>query len=443
MDGGGVIIDLFSGPRGWSVGLRMLGLDDIGIEWDDAACRTAVAAGFMTIRANVATYPTEPFVGKVDGFIASPPCPQFSAAGKRHGSLITNELIRAIAEAFDGRDFSEHIKTMAETIYSHLAVEAPIGHAWSLGERAISSANEAALSVQPARWIKALRPEWIALEQVPAVLPLWRIYAHHLEQLGYSVWCGALNAADYGVPQTRQRAILIASRVRTVCRPQPTHERSPEPSLFAELLPWISMAEALGWGMTGRPSNTLVTRNSGGGAVGSLLDGGSGARRMLATEKTERRWIDPEGLAVDRRTNSKGPGWREGAPMVATAPVPRTEPSPTLTSKAGGQWVFTRPATTIAGDSRCWPPGHKINAGDIARLGEDEATERYGDRAGTEAIKLTVAEALVLQSFPADYPVQGTKTKAFEQIGNAVPPLLAAHVLSAATGIPFELEAAA
>ena len=64
----------------------------------------------------------------------------------------------------------------------------------------------AALVAEPARYVHACTPEWVALEQVPAVLPLWKVYAAELRRMGYSAWCGKLNAADYGVPQTRERA---------------------------------------------------------------------------------------------------------------------------------------------------------------------------------------------------------------------------------------------
>src|SRR5690606_3567777 len=105
---------------------------------------------------------------------------------------------------------------------------------------------------------------------------------------------------------------------------------------------------------------------------------------------------------------------------------PHNAPAPAFTSKAGGQWVLKRPATTVCATDRIAPPGHRNrDAGGQSQF------------ASPATVRITVAEAPILQSFRHDYPFQGTKTKAFEQVGNAVPPLLAAHVVSAATGIPM------
>ena len=104
----------------------------------------------------------------------------------------------------------------------------------------------ARLVLEPFRFAAAGQPGWITLEQVPSVLPVWLAAAHVLRENGYSAWAGVVNAADYGAPQTRQRAILIASRSRKVTRPAVTHTgEPPRDALFGDfLLQWTSMRTA-------------------------------------------------------------------------------------------------------------------------------------------------------------------------------------------------------
>lgn len=292
-----MIVDLFAGPGGWDEGLATLGVHDVvGIELDLAACQTAHAAGHGRVQADVALYPTSPFVGRTEGLIASPPCTDWSLAGTR--------------SQFDGKS-------------GHLVREVM-------------------------RWASDLRPRWIACEQVPPALGVWERYVHELRDLGYSAWAGILNAADYGVPQTRRRAILLATLDDIVSPPSPTHSQTPGETLFGSLHPWASLGQSVGWvnGVIRTGNNTMKHSRQGSKAG----DGGVVAYRR-----------------------------------------PVHEPAPTVDCKAVSAWVYESPDGSTA--------------------------------------KLSVAEAGVIQSFRPDYPWHGTKAKQAEQVGNAIPPVLAAAVL--------------
>jgi DNA (cytosine-5)-methyltransferase 1 len=87
------------------------------------------------------------------------------------------------------------------------------------------------------------------------------------------------------------------------------------------------------------------------------------------------------------------------------------------------EWAFNRPSTTIVGSFK-----PEI----VAAPGYRTTVSRQN---APNSVRVTVHEAGVLQSFPADYPWQGAKGKQFLQAGNAVPPGLALHALAAAAGI--------
>lgn len=248
-------IDLFAGPGGWDLAARELGLTVLGIENDPATCATREAAGLPTLCADVRKL--DPLDYLALGLIASPPCQTFSAAGKGSGRAELADIVGLIRFAPFHPRFTD---------------------------------ERTALVLEPLRWIMA-RAEvrnpytWIAMEQVPTVLPIWEAYAQVLRSIGYTVSTGRLSAEQYGVPQTRRRAFLVAKLRGPVRLPAPTHSRyfSHDPQRLEEgVKPWVSMAEALGWGMTGRPCMTVT---GGGTATGGAEPFGNAARSGIERER--------------------------------------------------------------------------------------------------------------------------------------------------------------
>ncbi|MFJ6390257.1 DNA cytosine methyltransferase [Streptomyces sp. NPDC091972] len=303
----------------------------------------------------MAVYPTAPLRGKVTGLITSAPCQTFSTAGLRAGCDDLPLCHQGLDDLAHGHDTREQLRNTCADPRSLLVVE-------------------------PLRYALDLRPDWIALEQVPAALTLFEHTARLLACVGYSTWTGILNAADFGLPQTRRRAILLASRTRPALPPEPTHADggTPDDLFGAGLPPWRTMGEVLGW-----PPAVVHTR-------GNHTTGGS-------------------------RFPTTGPSW--AVTGRARSWLLKVGSRPTATRRR-----LDQPASTLL-------------------FGKAMNHVVWIDTDGTPVRRLALEEAAALQGFAADYPWAGSRTKQFQQIGNAVPPPLATATLR--TLIPAALEVAA
>lgn len=179
-------LDLFAG-HGVGVAMRALGIEECAVEiWQDAI-DTRVANG-LSEPAYRDAWDVEAADGlDYEGLWASPPCQTFSTAGAGSGRKALDDVIGLVDE-----------------------------NVWKSPVALRNRAEEfddprTGLVLSPLAYAYRHRPTFIVLEQVTPVLPIWEAFVAPLETMGYETWTGILDAADYGVPQTRKRAYLIAS----------------------------------------------------------------------------------------------------------------------------------------------------------------------------------------------------------------------------------------
>ncbi|MFE0459591.1 DNA cytosine methyltransferase [Kitasatospora sp. NPDC058965] len=221
------MVDLFAGPGGIDLAATRLGLRPAGIEWSPDACATRRAAGLATIEGDVRDFGPADFP-TASVLVGGPPCQPFSVAGNGAGRRVLDHIVHLAEQLAQRRPVARHVTDPGQ--------------------------DRTRLVLEPLRWALTAADtghpyRTIVLEQVPQVLPVWAAFARILRAEGYTTVCGVLRAEQYGVPQSRRRAVLIARLDGPATLPAPTHRAYragvPQDSGDPALRPWMSMRQAL------------------------------------------------------------------------------------------------------------------------------------------------------------------------------------------------------
>jgi DNA-cytosine methyltransferase len=343
-------IDLFAGAGGWTRGFTEAGFEHVGMyDFNESACRTATANfGSDVVHCvdlgsiDSSEFPT------VDVVLGSPPCQGFSNEGKKDPDDPRNSLVWS---------YLDHVERIRPEVW---VFENVPGFARSYG----------------GRWFKAM--------------------AERLNRSDYTWTHGILDAADFGVPQHRQRFVMIASRVGSISLPAPTH--GAERGLF-DLKPFTTLRDAIQdlpqpvlgdrIGTHAYPSAKLCAY------AAEMRSGSVEIRNHTAQNHSERVLEKIRAVPVGGGMSELVGVFEENAVRYEGGyrRAPWDRPSWTA--------YWTRGMTSIH------PEQHRF---------------------------LTPRECARIQSFPDRHTFAGSTIENYTQVCNAVPPLLARAIASAIAG---------
>jgi DNA (cytosine-5)-methyltransferase 1 len=227
------------------------------------------------------------------------------------------------------------------------------------------------------RMVDAIKPSLLFVENVPGLQqtnlergPLRRLISI-LERSAYDYSVGVVASQEYGVPQMRRRLILMGSRLGPIAFPKPTHGPGRPNPQFSTVWEWIGHLPPL---EAGQEHPTVPNHRA---AILSEIN----LRRISSTPVGGGRDDWPKDLILDCHNNHDGH------------------------TDVYGRMHKDRPASALT--TRCISLSN-------GRFGHPEQ-----DRA------ISVREAALLQTFPDDFVFEGTFHSTAQQVGNAVPVLLA------------------
>ena len=335
------VIDLFAGVGGLSLGFEMAGFDIVlANEYDESIAKAYKLNHPNTkmIVADIKDLPIEDtfseYRDKVDVVIGGPPCQGFSQKGQR--KTINDE-----------RNF----------LFKYFIAV-----------------------------VDYLRPRYFVMENVPNLLTAENgFFKKEVYELftakGYALVSDTLNAADYGVPQNRRRAVIIGKLGDSPLQlPAPSSHK-------------VNVWDAI---------SDLAYHNSGEGSQCEDY------RNEPLSEYQKRLRVGSEALYNHKSTAHSA---------LAIERLNMIPPN-------SGKEVLPEEHLTKS-----------IYSGTWTRMGKDEISVTITTRFDTPSSgkfthpylhrAITVREAARIQSFPDKFIFTGTKGSQMKQVGNAVPPLLA------------------
>ena len=335
------VISLFSGAMGLDIGLKKAGLNVvIGQDFDESCVKTMQANGHNVLGGDIREIDPRKLleltglsVGEPFLICGGPPCQPFSTAGKRlgindpRGSLFM-DFIRMIDYIRPRFFVMENVKGI---------MSAPLKHV-PLAERDENDPDQ----------------------RLGTVLD---VILSEFDKLGYKTVYGVLDAVNYGVPQFRERFVLIGSRDNeSIFLPIPTHFQMHQDKAYQ----WKTVRDAI-----------------------ADLEFDKGECATLSEERLKFLKMVPEGgnwrdLPKDIIPIAMGGAYKSGGGKVGFyRRLSYDQPSPT---------VVTSPVQKAT--MMCHP---------------------------TQDRPLSIKEYARIQQFPDDWIFTGTTAAKYRQIGNAVP----------------------